>query len=220
MAKVLPLAIAGAVSPTVLAVALVVLSGKVAPKARGVAFVAGVASVVVAISLLVVFVFGAAVPESQKGSDSHLAAWLDLGFAALLLVLGAFTFLRRNHPHKEHDHPDSGQGARVARFYALGLAAMLTNLTTLAVLLPALKEIAIEKVSRADQVVAMAVVDVIVLTPVWLPLLLYMVSPRLARKVLDPLNSFLLRHETVIAVALCLVFAAYLTFLAARNLAA
>jgi threonine/homoserine/homoserine lactone efflux protein len=218
MTRILPLALAGAISPTVLALALVVLSGKKDPKLRGLAFLAGVTTVVVAISLVVVFVFGAAVPESQKGSSSDLAGYIDLAFAVLLLALGAFTFSRRNHPRKEHHESSGDEGARLPRFYALGAAVMLLNFTTLAVFLPALKEIAIEKVSEADRVIALVVVDVIVLTPAWLPVLLYIVSPRLARRVLDPLNGFLQRHKVAVGVGICLVFAAYLTYLGVKAL--
>jgi threonine/homoserine/homoserine lactone efflux protein len=218
MTKILPLALAGAISPTVLAVVLVVLSGEKDPKLRGLAFLAGTTTVVAAISLVVVFVLGAAVPESQKGSGSDLAGYIDLAFAVLLLALGAFTFSRRNHPPKKHHDASQEPGARLGRFYALGAVIMLLNFTTLAVFLPALKEIAIEKVSEADRVVALVVVDVIVLTPAWLPVLLYMVSPSLARKVLDPLNGFLQRHRVAVGVGICLVFAAYLTYLGVKAL--
>lgn len=218
MAKVLPLALAGAISPTVLALGLVVLSGRESPRARGLAFLGGVTTVTVAISLLVVFVFGSAVPSSQKGSGSHLAAWIDLFFAAVLLLLGAVTFARRNHGKKEKKSHDEEPGRRLGRFYLLGLVVMIGNLTTLAVFLPALKEIAIDKVSGADRIVALVVVDVIVLLPAWLPVALYLVSPKTARKVLDPLNGFLQRHTTSIGVGICLVFAVYLGFLGLRTL--
>jgi threonine/homoserine/homoserine lactone efflux protein len=216
--KILPLALAGAISPTVLAVVLVVLSEKSHPKLRGLAFLAGTTTVVVAISLLVVFVFGSAVPDSQKGSNSDLSGYIDLGFAALLLGLAALTFSRRDHPHKEHHDSSQEPGARLPRFYALGAVIMLLNFTTLAVFLPALKEIAIDKVTETDRITALIIVDVIVLTPAWLPVFLYLVSPRLARKVLDPLNEFLIRHRVAVGVGICLVFAAYLAFLGLKAL--
>ena len=218
MTKILPLALAGAISPTVLAVVLVVLSEKRYPKLRGLAFLAGTTTVVVAISLLVVFVFGSAVPDSQKGSNSDLSGYIDLGFAVLLLALAALTFSRRNHPHKEHHDSSQEPGARLPRFYAIGAVIMLLNFTTLAVFLPALKEIAIDKVSDANRVTALVVVDVIVLTPAWLPVLLYLVSPNLARKVLNPLNDFLQRHRVAVGVGICLVFAAYLAYLGIKAL--
>ena len=129
MTKILPLALAGAISPTVLAVVLVVLSGKEDPKLRGLAFLAGTTTVVVAISLLVVFVLGAAVPDSQKGSNSDLSGYVDLGFAVLLLALAALTFSRRNHHHEKHHDSARQPGARLPRFYALGLLIMIFNFT-------------------------------------------------------------------------------------------
>ena len=218
LTKILPLAVAGAISPTVLAVGLVVLSEKRYPKLRGLAFLAGTTSVVVAISLLVVFVFGAAVPDSQKGSNSDLSGYIDLAFAVLLLALAALTFSRRNHPQRKHHDHSQDPGARLPRFFAIGAVIMLLNFTTLAVFLPALKDIAIDKVSEADRLTALVVVDVIVLTPAWLPVLLYLVSPRLARKVLNPLNEFLLRHRVAVGVGICLVFAAYLAYLGMQAL--
>lgn len=218
MTKILPLAIAGAISPTVLGVALVVLSTKESPKLRGIAYLAGTATIVAAISILVVFVFGKAVPESQKGPHSPLAAYIDFAFAGLLLVLAVVAFSRRNHPEKKQEDHDSQPGARLPRFYALGLALMIGNFTTLAVFLPALKEIAIDRVSQADRVTAMVIVDLIVLTPAWLPVGLYVISPSLARKVLDPLNAFLQKHKVAVSVVICIVFAAFLVNLGLKSL--
>lgn len=219
MAKILPLALAGAISPTVLALGLVVLSSPNSPKARGLAFLAGVTTITVAISLLVVFAFGSAVPQSEKGSNSHLAAYIDLGFAVLLLLIALATFLSRNRTRKEKKKERDG-GRHLFDYYAVGAAVMLGNFTTLAVFLPALKDIAIYKVSEVDRIVAMAIVDLIVLIPAWLPLVLYLISPSVARKVLDPLNDFLQRNRTAVGITICLVFAAYLTYLAVKGLSA
>ena len=217
MARILPLALAGAISPTVLAIGLVILSSPKSPKARGLAFLAGVTTVTIAISLLVVFGFGNAVPESQKGTSSDLAGYIDLGFAALLLLLAVLTFATRNRKKKE-DKPDPVAGVHPLRYYAIGLVIMLGNFTTLAVFLPALKDIAIDKIADADRILAMVIVDVIVLIPAWLPVGLYLISPSTAKKVLTPLNEFLQRHRTGVGITICLVFAAYLTYLGVKAL--
>ena len=217
MARILPLALAGAISPTVLAIGLVILSSPKSPKARGLAFLAGVTTVTIAISLLVVFGFGNAVPESQKGTSSDLAGYIDLGFAALLLLLAVLTFATRNRKKKE-DKPDPVAGVHPLRYYAIGLVIMLGNFTTLAVFLPALKDIAIDKIADADRILAMVIVDVIVLIPAWLPVGLYLISPSTAKKVLTPLNEFLQRHKTGVGITICLVFAAYLTYLGVKAL--
>ena len=217
IARVLPLALAGAISPTVLAICLVILSSPKSPKARGLYFLAGVTTVTVAISLLVVFGFGNAVPESQKGTSSHLAGYIDLAFAAILILLAVLTYATRNRKKKD-DKPDPVTGVHPLRYYAIGLVIMLGNFTTLAVFLPALKDIAIDKIAEADRILAMVMVDVIVLTPAWLPVGLYLISPATAKKVLTPLNEFLQRHRTAVGITICLVFAAYLTFLGVKAL--
>ena len=217
IARILPLALAGAISPTVLAICLVILSSPKSPKARGLYFLAGVTTVTVAISLLVVFGFGNAVPESQKGTSSHLAGYIDLAFAAILILLAVLTYATRNRKKKD-DKPDPVTGVHPLRYYAIGLVIMLGNFTTLAVFLPALKDIAIDKIAEADRILAMVMVDVIVLTPAWLPVGLYLISPATAKKVLTPLNEFLQRHRTAVGITICLVFAAYLTFLGVKAL--
>ena len=217
IARILPLALAGAISPTVLAICLVILSSPRSPKARGLAFLAGVTTVTAAISLLVVFGFGNAVPESQKGTSSDLAGYIDLGFAALLLLIAVLTFATRNRKKKE-DKPDPVAGVHPLRYFAIGMVIMLGNFTTLAVFLPALKDIAIDKIADADRILAMVIVDVIVLIPAWLPVGLYLVSPSTAKKVLTPLNEFLQRHKTGVGITICLVFAAYLTYLGVKAL--
>ena len=52
----------------------------------------------------------------------------------------------------------------------------------------------------------------------WLPVLLDIVAPRAAGKVLNPLNAFMTRHQKSVSVVVCFVFTIVLMAKGARAL--
>jgi hypothetical protein len=92
VAGVLPLALGAAVSPTVLAVNLVILGSPVKGRSRGAWFALGGFAVIAA---LTVVAFAGLLPSAAStGGPDTTAAVLDLGCALLLVALGVRALVR------------------------------------------------------------------------------------------------------------------------------
>ena len=96
------------------------------------------------------------------------------------------------------------------RFVFAGLGAMGVNMTTLVLYLSLDAEIVRSEVSAIDDAIALAIADVIILLPVWLPLVLTVFAPTVAHRVFGPLNDFLTRHKWAIEIIVPGGFAVYL----------
>ena len=149
LAVVIPLGLAGAVSPVMLTEQTVLLSGPNGRRA-GVRYAAGVIFTTFVIVVAIVL-FGRAI---SLPTEPHLDATLDLvlglilvNVAVLVLVSGR---LRRGSPSRKGGDDGGARSSRQARTaFPFGVFAMATNFTTLALLVPAAKEI-----SKADVEIA------------------------------------------------------------------
>jgi threonine/homoserine/homoserine lactone efflux protein len=156
LALVIPLGLAGAISPVLLTEQTVVLAG---PNGRRTArwFAAGAMVTLFAfVCVLVVFGRSISLPKTP-----HLNATLDVVIGALLLALSLFLHLRE--PKAKTEKPARGEmNPRAA--YAFGTVSMATNFTTLALIIPAAKEIAASHVELAGRFIVALVL--VVLAPV------------------------------------------------------
>ncbi|MFI6853712.1 GAP family protein [Streptomyces sp. NPDC050416] len=131
-------------------------------------------------------------------------------FGVLLLLLAVRTALRpapgTSHRHRRRAVTRPGACA------LLGAGLMAVNFSSLALFVPAVKEIALAaSVSTTDQAVVLAITVVLALLPVLVPLVLYLMVPAQAQSVLTPLLTAAKRHSRAIGVVICLVFGVYLT---------
>jgi hypothetical protein len=199
---VLPLAFGAAVSPTVLAVQLVMLSGRQAPLARAWAVATGCLLVLAMFGVIALLVAGA-----TKSHKSDAGAIVKLIAAGLLLVLGVRGLLRPPQPPKPHR--DSAHPVRGA--FLLGIGLMLTNFSSILLFFPAMHEIGIATVAFGDKAVAAALLFVIALLPATGPPLVVTLMGSRATPLLERLNRFFTDHRREIAAGLCFLFAALLT---------
>ena len=177
LAVVIPLGLGGAVSPVMLTEQTVLLAGPDGGRAA-VLYAAGVVITTFVIVVAIVL-FGRAI---SLPAEPHLDASLDLVVglvlvfvAVLVLVLGR----RRSESQSRRGGDDRrASGSRQARAaFPFGVFSMATNVTTLALIAAAAKEI-----SRTDAEIAAATVLVLVLvglvtTPAWVPVVLTRVAP-------------------------------------------
>jgi hypothetical protein len=213
--KVLPLAIGAAVSPTTLVVVLLILGGRVHPRARGAAFVAGFVAVLAVLTAVSLTVLARSV--THRAGDDSLYAWIDLGFGALLVALGVRALLRTPKP-KPPRVDSTDPGAHLVRFFGFGVGLMLTNFSTIVLYIPAMKDVAIASVGFGTKAAVVAIVLAFAASPAWVPVLLDSVAPTSAGRVLGRLNDFLARHQKAVSVTVCFVFAAYLVVKGVRAL--
>lgn len=205
LAKVLPLALGAAVSPTVFVAAVVLLSGPVLPRRRTASFAAGAA-----VPLAVIGAAGLVLFRNARGQHPvRISPVVDIVFGVVLLLLAVRTALRPapDTARRRTHHAVTSPWACAL----LGAGLMTVNFSSLALFVPAVKEIALAgSVSTTDQVVVLAIVVVLTLLAVLVPLMLYLIAPAQAQSVLTPLLAAAKRHTRAIGVVICLVFGVYL----------
>ena len=210
LSKVLPLALGAAVSPTVLALTLVILSGR-RPIARGSAFVAGVLTVFAGLTAL--GLIGS--HQSHKSpAQTEITQVVDLIAGCLLLLLALGTILRSylTDPATPPEDPTPDPDARPGVFsaFVLGIAVMVVNFSTILLYLPAMREISAARVASAEKVVAVAIALLIASSPAWLPFVFRVAAPGFATRIFGSLHGFIARHSRQIGVAIEVIFGVYL----------
>ena len=195
LAVVLPLALAAAVSPVMLTEQAVVLA---APDGRRPAwmYAAGTAAV---LSVVVGVVVTAGQSLSLPRAPT-LSASLDVvvGGALLALALVLWWWKRdrvaRAKPPHAHMTP--------SRAFGFGAFSMATNVTSLALVVPAAKEIASSDLAIGWCVVAAALLVVVVCLPAWAPVAATALAPAVAEGLLAGLHNLIDQHGRSLVVLL------------------
>jgi threonine/homoserine/homoserine lactone efflux protein len=202
LAVIIPLGLGGAVSPVMLTEQTVLLAGPDGRRA-GMRYAAGVVLTAFVIVLAIVLL-GRAI---SLPTEPHLDASLDLVVglvlvfvAVLVLVLGR---RRGGSPGLKGGDDRGASGSRQARAaFPFGVFSMATNVTTVALIAAAAKEI-----SRTDAQIAAATVLVLVLvglvtTPAWVPVALARIAPRPSQRGLAAARQQIARRGRVVTVGL------------------
>ena len=204
LALVLPLALVGAVSPVMLSQQTVLLSR---PDGRRLAirYALGVAAtLLIIVTTLVFFGRSIALPDEPR-----LSAGLDVGLgAALLAVAGLVLARHRSHRSRPRVPKQRSLGPNAA--LGLGVFSMLTNLTTITVLVPVAKEIAASGLGVIAQISVALVVVAVAALPAWLPVALSVAAPGPADRGLRALAGLLERHGSQLVVGLLTALGAFL----------
>jgi hypothetical protein len=200
---ILPLGLGGAISPVMFTEQTVLLAGPGGVRA-GARFALGA---IIALTLIVIAIvlFGRAI---SLPTEPRLDATLDLVLGAILLVAAivAFALLGRLR---------SGQGARggehvrrtgVSRedraALPFGAFAMSTNFTTLALIVPAAKEVPSASVGLAGGMALVALLVGLASTPAWAPVVLTLVAPGTSKRALNAIGEQITRHKRTASVVL------------------
>ncbi len=220
LAKIVPLAIGAAFSPTVLAVELLILSAPKRALARASAYVLGVVTVLLGLTVVGLRVTDHGTPPGAGPDPVTRAIDGTLGFVLLLLALRtvAHAWATRG---EERDSPEDGQ--QPGRFSSLpasfgfGIVMMLSNFSTILLYLPALRAVNAAQVDVTQQVVAVAILFVITVTPIVAPIVVRVVAPGPAGRWLGSLHTLVTRYQTQLAVGVEVIFGVYLLVKAIRG---
>jgi len=142
---------------------------------------------------------GVIVGEVRAVHAGLQAATIDLAIGGLLLAL-AVVVARwpRWHPARQQEHRRSPAHLTPPAAFAFGLFSMATNVTTLALVVPAAKEIAAESVPAWGTVVAATILVALATLPAWAPVALAATAPGTAHRLLDALQQAIHRHGRLI----------------------
>ena len=217
--KTVPLAIGAAISPILVISVVLLLSGTRKPRARALAFAIGNVVALVLVAVVVLLLFHSA---GHTGTGSTQAGKLiDLVLGVLLAAIGVgklIEFVYRKlsgdgdaaAPDAETDHPAGGKGG-VFGSLALGVGLMATNITTIALFLSAMKDVAEAKVGNGTRVVVVVIAIVIIMVPVAVPLLITVLAPGASTRVLAAVRTFISRYRDLIMGIFVTGFGVYLT---------
>ena len=204
LAVIIPLGLGGAVSPVMLTEQTVLLAGPDGDRA-GARYAAGVVLTTIVIVVAIVL-FGRAISLPTK---PHLDATLDLvlglvlvTMAVLVLVLGRRRGGSPSRKGADDDHRRASGSRHARAAFPFGVFSMATNVTTLALLAAAAREI-----SRTDAEIAAATVLVLVLVglvtmPAWVPVALTTAAPGPSQRGLAAVRDQIARRGRVVTVGL------------------
>jgi threonine/homoserine/homoserine lactone efflux protein len=198
-----PLGLAASVSPVMLTEQTVLLAG---PGGRriGLLFAAGTALVlVVLVDAILILGRSLSLPRAP-----HLDASLDLAIGALLLVLAVVLHVWRSPDHDTERRLHQRMSLPAA--FAFGVFSMATNVTTIALVVPAAKEIAASHLAIWESLLAAALLVIAACLPAWGPVALEAAVPQTAGRFLERLETFINRHGRQVVVLLIVAAGAYL----------
>jgi hypothetical protein len=200
------LALLSALSPTALLVAAAYI-GSARPRQTGLFYLAGALTM----SLIMGVVFLVVLRAAGLSLPGHRTPryGLRLGLGLLLVAAGLVLAVRKPK------QPDPAQARRgiVSRMiaspapvtaYLVGVIVFAPSITFLA----AVQVVATAKASLAVTVAAVAVIVVIDVLLVWLPLVLYLISPGPTTRHLTSFNRWLRAHGTTLLVGVLVVVGA------------
>jgi hypothetical protein len=205
----IPLALGAAVSPGLLAIVLLILSSGTRPMARAWMYLLGVVTVIVAASLVGLVTLRALVAAVGAPPTSWSVA-IKAGLAFTILVLG-LQYLRRTRERPPDEHPwlqDRLRTASVPVFYALGIATMLTNWSTILLYLSALEVVRVTAANPGTALLVSAVVLLITIGPLLLPVVAVSLAGHRSDRLLATLGRFADRHADHIIAGIYFVIAA------------
>lgn len=177
LAVVIPLGLGGAVSPVMLTEQTVLLAGPDGGKAA-MRYAAGVV-LTTAVIVVAIVLFGRAI---SLPTEPHLDATLDLVLGLVLVNVAVLVLVsgrRRgaSPSRKAGDDRRAGRSREARAAFGFGVFSMATNVTTLALIAPAAKEISGADVEIGAEAVLLLVLVGLVSMPAWVPLVLTRLAP-------------------------------------------
>ncbi len=203
--KILPLMLAAASNPAVIGIVVLTLTSADRPLTRAASFVAGFAVVLAAVGTAGFAFFKGS--RETFGAGGSLFGWLDVALGAGMLALAGVTWARRNSA----SDPSRLLGrVSPAAFFGVGAVFMITDASAIVALVPLLRDVAVAGVSSFERAVALGITWVVVVLPVAAPVLIYLLAPRSAERVLAAIRRWLDRYGYLVAVAVFVAIGSYL----------
>jgi hypothetical protein len=216
--SVLPFALGAAVSPTLLTLELLILTGRTHRKSRAWMFVIGASATIFAFGLLAATLFRNAGDPSTTPNPWSIGI---KGVAALLLLALGIRQLRpaRTAGEKHHSRvADRMQNAKAPVFLGIGVVGMLANFSTLVLYLPAVHLIVHSGESSAERWAAGLMLWGITILPIVSPVLAVTIVGHRSDALLGRLNTWTTAHSRQINAGLCFLFAALLGYSGVKEL--
>ena len=201
-------AIAAMMSPTTLTSALALVLGD-RPRRTGLWFYVGALGATLAIGVIAAFVLGDKAASANPSQPKTWVAIVDV-VAAILLAGWVMRDLRRPINQKRMDGMVE-QMSKIASSPVIAIIGAGATLANPGGFIPlALKEISETDPSKAEYIVDWVFFSLVSLLPLAIALVLLIVTPKLAERVLQATRTWLLNNVRKVAAAIALLLAAVL----------
>ncbi len=209
--QILPLAFGAAVSPTALMGIIILLSLSKKPKLQGFGYYIG-SIILIIIIVFLGLILGAGI-SSGYNKPHLLLDWIDIVLGILLLLLGVRgIFKSQKSPVdriQSNDKPKSNLNLFI-KGVSFGFGLFLINFSTIIIVLEAGKEIAVSPVGFIGKFLIIIILIFITLLVCEIPLLMYVLYPQKAKKLLLKVNSWMQRNGHILMGIVLLLIGVYL----------
>lgn len=201
--KVIPLGIGSTISPVVFGIALTLLAGKNYPKSRAFAYLLG-AVITVAILAIVGMLIGTG---AVAGAALMPSASIDILIGLLLVFFGIKALTAKKEKTDialGHEKPSP----QLAKWLFIGFIVNITNFDAVVLNVTAVKEIF--EAGTGYEILLTIVCDALFLLPILLPVSVYLLMPKTAAKVLEPIGDAAEKYGKYVLAAIFFIFGVYL----------
>jgi hypothetical protein len=202
-ARLLPLALATAISPALFAVSLVLLGGKSSPQLRTFAFLLGGTAATLVATIVGLLIGGGA----AAAGGSKIDPIIDMIVGVLLLLVGIAGLAMRPAQHGGllATLDSRSLPRQLAACFAAGLLSIDANPSTVVPLIAAVRLVGRSAPGFEITALALGLVWILVLLPILLPLVIYAVAPHAAARTLAPISVAATKYGRYLGVAICVV---------------
>jgi len=208
--QIIMMGLASAVSPTLLAVAVLLISSKKQPRLRVIAFLSGAALTLAVIGVIII----SRGSISTSTRPSTVSAAIDIILGLLLIFFGIRARLikpAKTHVKKNTGSPESKSTSKLLIENAgLGIALTATNGTSLIFYLAAAKKAAESGLGLAWRILSLFIVGILYLLPILIPLLVTLAAPDVSKEILNKVNMEVKKYGPVTIAVISIVFGVYL----------
>lgn len=201
--KVIVIGLGAAVSPVAMMILLAIMVKKDARR-NSLMYLAGYTCVLVAIGVAGIFLFD----KAGSGHKSALDGWIDVALGVLCLAAIPYVWTRKPKPEETGDE----HGMKPGKAFVLGMGSMFVNTSTFVLFISGIHAITQSNVGVTDGAVAFVILIFATLVSLLVPIAVYLIFPKRSEKLMSALGVWLARHRRTIAIAILLVFAAYLLY--------
>ena len=198
--KILPLAIASAASPIILAATVALLS----KKNFGCAFSFLAGCVLAAAVLAAVGISFAAEDDKVAESMGFSPSIFDIAIGALFLAFGIKVLVEK--PAAKQDVPRAGKSGGKIKWFAIGLIGSITNFDAALLNITAVRAIFNSGIALLPKLSLLAFCDFFLLSPALLPIALCILAPEKSQKLLVPVGNAMNKYGRYVVAAIFIIF--------------
>ena len=219
LTQILPLALGAAVSPTALMGIILLLSISKNPKISGFGYYFG-SIILILIVIALGAILGAGISNAAPHPQPALAS-IDLILGIVLVIFG-FTRIFKSQKSPTNLFKDSDVTVSYPLMFIKGLSfgffMFLINFSTIIIVLEAGKEIWTSSVDFTGKFIVIIFLILITLLVCEIPLLIYLLFPEKANKILSNVNVWMQKNGHILMGLVILVIGAYLMWIGSLRL--